>query len=82
MNNSRTYCESVGSSLPVDEVALCGDESPLARPYVYRDRTLANRFAILPMEGWDGTADGHPSGLDPPALAAIRQQRRQANMGR
>lgn len=57
------HCESVGASLPVDEVALSGDESPLARPYVYRDKTLANRFAILPMEGWDGTADGHPSDL-------------------
>ena len=57
------YCEAVGASLPVDAVALCGDESPLARPYVYRDRQLANRFAILPMEGWDGTADGQPSDL-------------------
>ena len=57
------YCHSVGASLPVDEVALAGDESPLARAYVYRDRTLTNRFAILPMEGWDGTADGRPTDL-------------------
>ena len=58
-----TYCDSVGAVLPTDEVALTGSASPLARPYHYRDRILANRFAVLPMEGWDGTADGHPSDL-------------------
>ncbi len=26
-------------------------------------RTLANRFAILPMEGWDATSDGRPTDL-------------------
>lgn len=57
------YCESVGAALPVEEVALAGAESPLARPYTYRDRELTNRFAILPMEGWDGTRDGQPSDL-------------------
>ncbi len=57
------YCDSVGASLPVDELALSGDDSPLARPYVYRERKLSNRFAILPMEGWDGTADGQPTDL-------------------
>ena len=57
------YCEAVGAALPVDEAALLGAESPLARSYQYRDRTLANRFAILPMEGWDGTRDGRPSDL-------------------
>src|SRR5690606_18851192 len=30
-------------------------------PYTYRDKSLSNRFSILPMEGWDGTADGHPT---------------------
>ena len=24
---------------------------------------IGNRFAILPMEGWDSTADGHPTAL-------------------
>lgn len=57
------HCDSVGASLPVDELALAGDDSPLARPYVYRERKLSNRFAILPMEGWDGTADGQPTDL-------------------
>ncbi len=57
------HCDSVGASLPVDELALAGDDSPLARPYVYRERKLSNRFSILPMEGWDGTADGQPTDL-------------------
>ena len=40
-----------------------GADSPLARPFEHRGRTLANRFAIHPMEGWDGTTDGLPSEL-------------------
>ena len=58
-----SYCDDVGAELPVEEEALFGQDSPLARAYSYRDRKLTNRFAILPMEGWDGTADGHPSDL-------------------
>ena len=59
----KTYCEAVGADLPVDEIAIFGAESPLAQPYVYRGRKLANRFAVLPMEGWDGESDGRPSDL-------------------
>lgn len=57
------YCQFVGAELPFDDVLQSGTSAPLAQPYPYRDRTLANRFAVLPMEGWDGTADGHPSDL-------------------
>ena len=40
----------------------------LAEPYAVRDgsagqRAVGNRFAVLPMEGWDGTADGRPTDL-------------------
>ena len=59
----QSYCEAVGADLPLDEIALQGNLSPLARHHMYRDRRLANRFAVLPMEGWDGTSDGHPSDL-------------------
>ncbi len=42
-----------------------GPDGPLAQPLGLHLRTgaftLANRFAIHPMEGWDGTADGLPS---------------------
>ncbi|MXX50114.1 MAG: NADH:flavin oxidoreductase [Chloroflexi bacterium] len=58
-----SYCQSVGADLPIDEQLALGAGSPLARSYAYRGRELANRFCILPMEGWDGTADGKPSEL-------------------
>ena len=37
--------------------------SPLGWNFALPDRVLTNRFAILPMEGWDGTLDGQPSDL-------------------
>ena len=40
-----------------------GTASPLAQPLEADGLRAGNRFAILPMEGWDGTADGHPSEL-------------------
>ena len=48
-----------------DDVSAAG---PLATPYTFADasageRTVANRFAVLPMEGWDGTTDGGPTDL-------------------
>ena len=59
----RDYCQSVGADLPVDERPVFGKDSPLARPYTYRGHVFSNRFAILPMEGWDGDADGRPTDL-------------------
>ena len=35
----------------------------LARPCPFRGRTIGNRWAILPMEGWDCEQDGRPSEL-------------------
>ena len=57
------YCDAVGAELPVEKTAVGGAESALAQPYMYRGRRLSNRFAVLPMEGWDGRADGAPSDL-------------------
>lgn len=59
----KDYCESVGADIPVDETLEVGADAPLSQPYIYKDITFPNRFAVLPMEGWDGTADGHPSDL-------------------
>lgn len=59
----RAYCAAVGADLPADEVAVTGGRSPLAQPYHYRGRRLSNRFAVLPMEGWDGAKDGGPTEL-------------------
>jgi 2,4-dienoyl-CoA reductase-like NADH-dependent reductase (Old Yellow Enzyme family) len=59
----RRHASTLGFDLPADDVVQSGSEAPLARPYVWRGGTVGNRFAILPMEGWDGTADGRPTDL-------------------
>ena len=59
----NAYLDSIGVSLPFDETVQSGSDSPLAQPYALDDRGIGNRFAILPMEGWDGTTDGRPTEL-------------------
>lgn len=39
------------------------DLDALRTPVEVAGRSCANRFAILPMEGWDGTDDGRPTDL-------------------
>ncbi len=50
-------------AIPCDAEILAGSESPLAQPLSLNGVTIGNRFAIHPMEGWDGTADGSPTEL-------------------
>ncbi len=61
----RAHVEGLGIEVPIDD--RVEPHGPLATSVVIRDtaRTLTapNRFAILPMEGWDGTADGRPTDL-------------------
>jgi len=52
-----------GITLPFDRELRSGPDSPLARPLTCGRITLGNRFAIHPMEGWDGTTDGRPTDL-------------------
>jgi len=59
----RAHLDALGISLPFDDTVQSGPDSPLARPYVLGDRVIGNRFAVLPMEGWDSSADGRPSEL-------------------
>jgi 2,4-dienoyl-CoA reductase-like NADH-dependent reductase (Old Yellow Enzyme family) len=54
---------ALGIELPLDETVATGADSPLGRPYQRANGTIGNRFAILPMEGWDGELDGRPSEL-------------------
>ena len=42
---------------------LLGPEGPLAKPLTVFGREAGNRFAVHPMEGWDGNRDGSPSDL-------------------
>lgn len=69
----RGRLAELGINLPFDDVVEAGPGAPLARPLPHRRGIIGNRFAILPMEGWDGTADGKPSELT---------RRRWTNFGR
>lgn len=62
-NDFRKHLIGLGVELAFDEKLLSGSESPLAQPYTVHGKTIGNRFAVLPMEGWDGTSDGHPNEL-------------------
>jgi NADPH2 dehydrogenase len=48
--------------IPLDAVVEPAPDGPLAAPLKIGARLeTENRFAILPMEGWDGTTDGRPT---------------------
>ena len=53
----------LGVALPFDDQVASGEASPLAQSTEAGGLAPRNRFCILPMEGWDGTADGRPSDL-------------------
>jgi 2,4-dienoyl-CoA reductase-like NADH-dependent reductase (Old Yellow Enzyme family) len=59
----REHLRQIGAAIDLDERLESGPASPLARPFELDAIRTGNRFCILPMEGWDGTADGHPSDL-------------------
>ena len=59
----REALERLGLSIPCDEEVLAGGASPLAQPLRAGGVYAGNRFAVHPMEGWDGTADGRPTEL-------------------
>src|ERR1044072_9186971 len=48
---------------PCDVEAPAGAASPLAQPLRAGEIYIGNRFAVHPMEGWDGTAEGRPTEL-------------------
>jgi 2,4-dienoyl-CoA reductase-like NADH-dependent reductase (Old Yellow Enzyme family) len=53
------HLDAIGADLPRHD----DPADVLGRPVEVLGRTLANRWAVLPMEGWDGTADGRPTDL-------------------
>jgi 2,4-dienoyl-CoA reductase-like NADH-dependent reductase (Old Yellow Enzyme family) len=62
----RAHCEQLGIEIPIAETVDA--TGALARPVSINDGagvtlTSPNRFAVLPMEGWDGTTDGRPTDL-------------------
>lgn len=59
----RARLESLALDLPCDDRPLSAAEaSPLASPLQIGNFTLGNRWCIHPMEGWDGTSTGEPTG--------------------
>ena len=62
----RAHLDALGVDIPV--VGTVDPAGALASPATFTDAsagtfTAPNRFAILPMEGWDGTTDGRPTDL-------------------
>lgn len=50
----------LGISIPLDET-IDPEQTSLRESCSVHGKTIGNRFAILPMEGWDGTESGKPS---------------------
>jgi 2,4-dienoyl-CoA reductase-like NADH-dependent reductase (Old Yellow Enzyme family) len=57
----RERLVELGIELPLDDAVE--SEGPLARPLQVGGFRVGNRFAILPMEGWDGASGGDPGPL-------------------
>ena len=57
----RANLDTLGLAMPCDDIVASGPTSPLAQPLEVDGLHVGNRFAIHPMEGWDGTEDGLPS---------------------
>jgi len=57
----RQHVASLGVDLPCEDTILTGSASPLAQPITHvtiNGKRLGNRYAVQPMEGWDGTPRG------------------------
>ena len=52
---------ALGVGLPIDDAVE--PDGPLAEDLEAFGRRVGNRFSVLPMEGWDATADGRPTEL-------------------
>ncbi len=58
----REYLSGLGIEIPFDEELEMDATSPMGQGYTLRSgKKVGNRFAVLPMEGWDGTPDGLPT---------------------
>ncbi len=60
----REHLAAIDVKLPFDEELERGADAPLAAPLAIPGvGTAGNRFAVLPMEGWDCEPGGSPSAL-------------------
>lgn len=65
----RSYLQTIGADFDLIDEPRAGNDSAFAQPYEYaskitgKKRTFANRWTVLPMEGWDCLPNGAPSDL-------------------
>ena len=57
----RDNLKLLGLDMPCDDAVESGPDAPLAQPLEVDGLRVGNRFAVQPMEGWDGSNDGLPS---------------------
>lgn len=61
VSDFRAHVASLGIELPCEDEIVAGNASPLAQPIdsvTINGKRIGNRWAIHPMEGWDGTTTG------------------------
>src|SRR5437867_2829449 len=57
----RNHVAALGIDLPCEDEIIAGSASPLTQPLTHvtiNGKRIGNRYAIQPMEGWDGTVTG------------------------
>src|SRR2546426_11234917 len=59
----HAHVRSLGIELPCEEAICTRESSPLCQPVssAINGKQIGNRWAIQPMEGWDGTTTGGPT---------------------
>ncbi len=57
----QAHVAALSLDFPCDDAIITGTDAPLARSLTAFGKRIGNRFAIQPMEGWDGTTEGRPS---------------------
>ncbi|MFN3490456.1 MAG: NADH:flavin oxidoreductase, partial [Emticicia sp.] len=56
------YLSASNVKLDFDDELITGEASPFRKSITLKSgKKIGNALSILPMEGWDGTADGRPS---------------------
>lgn len=63
IHDFRSHVQALGITLDADDEILTKEKSPLNQPIKIKNKTIGNRWAIHPMEGWDATTDGLPTEL-------------------
>src|SRR6185369_5295575 len=61
VDDFRRHVASLGIELPCEDQIATASASPLTQPVTsvtVNGKTIGNRWAIHPMEGWDGTTTG------------------------